>query len=450
MLLGAAVLWVEWETVLERGSKHEWGELVYLGTGSMNGESTPRMHALTHSRPYALLLLIAVYVAGGILFRFTHPPHGDAGALVRSTRRLLDGSLALYAERGSQWAAPPHGLSTGYPPLYAFLFAPFVAFSDATGRSDEFAERLIGLPMLLFDVLAVWAFVRLIKHLFSHVSNLSLLIASALILFGSGLVSASWVISHPEGMTICFLLWGLSYLPDRPTLAGFWLGMSLLSKQTALFALMPIGFALWQSTPRAVACRVLGVAVFTVVVVFVPFILAHPHQAYYAFIVAETRREIGGANLWHFISYATHRTLPLSIYEPLRALIIRSANGILLLTALAVNVSAARKPLKLHSARLYALIALSNVLLLILGKWVEQHYYALPLTFVVVWDTVRRRGDVPVAAAVVLLLIRIGYWLPQPGIHPVSSSLLFLTAVGCAVILSKDIKRETSQRLRSR
>ncbi|MCS6859173.1 MAG: glycosyltransferase 87 family protein [Abditibacteriales bacterium] len=392
---------------------------------------------------YALLLLIAVYVAWGILFRFTHPPHGDAGALVRSTRRLLDGSLALYAERGSEWAAPPHGLSTGYPPLYAFLFAPFVAFSDATGRPDEFAERLIGLPMLLFDALAVWAFVRLIKRLFPEVKDLPLLVASALILFASGLVSASWVISHPEGMTICFLLLGLSYLPDRPTLAGFWLGMSLLSKQTALFALMPMGFALWQSAPRAVAYRVFGVAAVTVAVIFAPFILAHPHQAYYAFIVAETRREIGGANLWHFISYATHRTLPLSIYEPLRAVIIRSANGVLLLTALAASVIASRQPLRLHSARLYALIALSNVLLLILGKWVEQHYYALPLTLVVVWDVVRRRGGVPITAAVVLLLIRFGYLLPKPGIHPISSSLLFLTAVGCAVILAKDLRRET-------
>lgn len=412
------------------------------GHGSMSGESTPRLHAHTPIRPYALLLLIAVYVAGGIAFRFSYPPHGDAGALVRSTRRLLDGSLALYAERGSQWAAPPHGLSTGYPPLYAFLFAPFVAFSDATGQPDEFAERLIGLPMLLFDALAVLAFVRLIKRLFPEVKDLSVLVASALILFASGLVSASWVISHPEGMTICFLLLGLSCLPDRPVLAGFWMGMSLLSKQTALLALMPIGLALWQSAPRAVTYRVIGVAALTVVVVFAPFILAHPHQAYYAFIVAETRREIGGANLWHFTSYATHRALPLSVYEPLRAVIIRNANGVLLLTIFAVNVVASRQLLKLHRPRTFALIALSNVLLLILGKWVEQHYYALPLTLVVVWDIVRRRGGVPVTAAVVLLLIRVGYLLPQPGIHPVSSSLLFLTAVGCAVILAKDVKRE--------
>jgi len=428
----------------------------------MDGESTPRLHAHTPARPYALLLLIAVYLAWGIVFRFSYPPHGDAGALVRSTRRLLDGSLALYAERGSQWAAPPHGLSTGYPPLYAFLLAPFVAFSDATGRPDEFAERLIGLPMLLFDALAVWAFVRLIKRLFPDVGAarlcqpvhappragtespplLSLLVASALILFASGLVSASWVLSHPEGMTICFLLLGLSYLPDRPALGGFWLGMSLLSKQTALLALMPIGFALWQSAPRAVTSRVFGVAALTVVVIFAPFIFAHPHQAYYAFLVAETRREIGGANLWHFLSYATHRTLPLSVYEPLRAVIIRSANGVLLLTVLAANLVASRQPLPLHSARLYALIALSNLLLLILGKWVEQHYYALPLTLVVVWDIVRRRGGVPVTAAVVLGLVRVGYLLPQPGIHPASSSLLFLTAVGCAVILAKDMRRK--------
>ncbi len=407
------------------------------GYESMSGEITPRRHVHTPIRPYALLLLIAVYVAGGIVFRFSYPPHGDAGALVRSTRRLLDGSLALYAERGSQWAAPPHGLSTGYPPLYAFLFAPFVAFSDATGRPDEFAERLIGLPMLLFDALAVWAFVRLIKRLFPEVKSLSVLVASALILFASGLVSASWVISHPEGMTICFLLLGLSCLPDRSALAGFWMGMSLLSKQTALFALIPMGFALWQSAPRAITYRIMGVAALTVLVVFAPFILAHPHQAYYAFIVAETRREIGGANLWHFISYATHRILPLSVYEPLRALIIRSANGVLLLTVLAASLLASRKPLKLHSARLYALIALSNVLLLILGKWVEQHYYALPLTLVVVWDIVRRRGGIPITAAVVLLLIRVGFMLRDPGIHPVSSSLLFLTAVGCAAILAK-------------
>jgi uncharacterized membrane protein len=390
-----------------------------------------------------LLILAAVYVLWGMFFRFTYPPHGDAGALVRSTRRLLDGSLALYAERGSFQYAPPHGLSTGYPPLFAFLLAPFVVTSDAMGQPDIFAERLIGLPMLLLDALAVLAFWRLIKRVHPQTDERPqgaiLLAASALILFASGMVSASWVISHPEGMTVCFLLLGLSYLPERPALGGFWLGMSLLSKQTALFALIPIGLSLWQSAPRSVTYRVIGVAALTVVVVFAPFIIAHPHQVYYAFLVAETRREIGGSNLWHFISYATHRLLSPDAYDFLRAVILRSANGILLLTVVAANLITARKPVKLHSPRLYALMALSCVAMLILGKWVEAHYYALPLTLVVVWDTVRRRGAFPVTAAVVLLLIRVGYLLPEPGIHPVSSSLLFLTAAGCAVVLARDI-----------
>jgi hypothetical protein len=405
-----------------------------------NAENTENVLPFSHSPiPLSLLILVTVYVLWGMYHRFTHPPHGDAGALVRSTRRLLGGSLALYAERSSFQYAPPHGLSTGYPPLFAFLLAPCVAASDAMGQPDEFAARLIGLPMLLLDAFAVFAFWRLVQRKVGNgVSVVPLLAASALILFASGLVSASWVLSHPEGMTICFLLLGLSYLPERPALGGFWLGMSLLSKQTALFALMPIALSLWQSQPRAVTFRVLSVAALTVIVIFAPFIIAHPHQAFYAFIVAETRREIGGSNLWHFISFITHRTLPLSVYNPLRAAIIRSANGILLLTAIAANVIAARKPLKFHSPRMYALMAFSSVMLLILGKWVEAHYYALPLSLVVVWDTVRRRGTFPVTAAIVLLLIRIGYALPKPGIHPVSSSLLFLTAVGCAVAIAKE------------
>ena len=120
------------------------------------------------------LALYIGYVALGMLMRWNGWLHVDHIWFVDAARHILDGSWRIYEFRPALSAgiAPPDGLAYSYSPLTALLMAPFVALADALGQAgfgasvggaDGMAYRLIALPLLVADALAMNQLRRLVR-----------------------------------------------------------------------------------------------------------------------------------------------------------------------------------------------------------------------------------------------------------------------------------------------
>src|SRR3712207_6353278 len=99
--------------------------------------------------------MYAAYVLMGMTLRLTDWLHGDALVFVQSSRRVVDGSFDLYGILRTPWIAPPLGTTYGYTPFLAIVIAPVVAVSDMLYLGNVWAMKLIGIPLLLLDVVAM-------------------------------------------------------------------------------------------------------------------------------------------------------------------------------------------------------------------------------------------------------------------------------------------------------
>jgi hypothetical protein len=364
------------------------------------------------------LALYSGYVALGMLMRWNGWLHVDHIWFVDAARHILDGSWRLYEFRPALSAgiAPPDGLAYSYSPLTALLMAPFVALADALGRAgfgvgvggaDGVAYRLIALPLLIADALAMDQLRRLARAWRPQVDETPLFLGILLTLFYTGFLQVSAFRDHQEGLVLLFVLLTLRVTPRRPLLGGICAGLALAAKQTSVLDLAPIGLVLLGAgvlgqAPRGWRAlgpvgRWTGAAAGVFGLFMLPPWLADRDAVVYAFFTQEQRRVISGQGAPAWIDMALRGALGAD--APAYALwhdrLLRFSNPALIVVALALMIGAlwwnARRgrPVGLVDDRLLALVALGAALQIVLAKWVTGHYYQLPLALVLVWDAVR-------------------------------------------------------------
>jgi hypothetical protein len=371
----------------------------------------------------AYLLLYGGYILLSWTTRLTGWWNGDAIWFVWAARNLVHGSWDLYGLRLGADLFPPEGITYSYPPLLAIIVSPFVGLAYALGWGDDGAYRLMGLPLVLFDVLALEQMRRLVREWRPALSEWVLFLGVVLALFITGFFMATAYKGHVEGLLFLFILLTLRLLPRHLLLAGLTAGLALATKHTTTtLALLPIGFVLLAggrgvSVPPTPAQRRRGldlsglraallwgsIAVGVLILFMLPPTLTEPSAVYYAFVLLPTHLVIGGPGLPRWVDLGLQSLVPTADYPRLHDLLITNANAVLLLAAVvvpAVLTYWARRvghPIGLRDHRLVGLIALNLALGIVLGKWATDLYFPVPLAFLFIWDTVRTPGPLAIA-----------------------------------------------------
>ncbi|HUS16840.1 MAG TPA: hypothetical protein VM536_17730, partial [Chloroflexia bacterium] len=255
------------------------------------------------------------YIVLGFAMRWNGWIHLDQIWFVDAARHVLDGSWRLYDFRppAGTGIAPPDGLAYSYSPLPALLMAPFVALADALGNTavgaqvggaEGLAARLIALPLLVADVLAMDQLRRLARAWAPQVDEGVLLLGIIPTLLVTGFLQVSANRGHQEGLVLFFLLLTLRVTPRNLLSGGLLAGLTLAAKQTAVLELAPVGLVLLTprglTLTRAAAGRFVvwaGTALAVFAAFMVPPVLANPQAVVYAFLTQEGRRVLNGPGL---------------------------------------------------------------------------------------------------------------------------------------------------------
>ena len=228
--------------------------VVEAGSSAQPLDLADRLTARRWERAY--LVLFVMYVGLGFTVRSFGWIHGDGAWFVQAARRVLDGSFDVYSFRVETSAVPVSGAAYNISPLLAILIAPFVGLADWLGWGQEWAERLMALPLLVADVLAMRQ-LRLLVREWRPAADERLVFLGILL---SLCLTSFWVVSafggHDEGLVLLFLLLALRVTPRNLLLGGAYAGLAVAAKQTAAFCLLPVGLALLAS--GALAARSAG------------------------------------------------------------------------------------------------------------------------------------------------------------------------------------------------
>ena len=371
--------------------------------------------------------LYLAYIALGLALRWNGWLAYDHIWFIDAARHLLAGSWHIYDFKPADPAvigiAPPLGLAYSYSPLTALLMVPCVALADALGGSawaagvggaDGLAARLIVVPLLIADVLAMEQLRRLVRAWRPAVDEVALFLGVLPTLLVTGFLYVSANRDHQEGLVLLLLLTTLRVTPRHLVLGGILAGLTLAAKQTAVLELLPVGAVLLLNGMRRPAAQHPGapparparpadgwiwggLAAGVFGTFLLPPLLADRDAVVYAFLTQEQRRVISGQGLPAWIDAALAAGLgPGSAdYARWHGWIVASSNVVLVLAGIGLvggvlwwNARRGR-PVGLVDSRLLALVALGGLLQIVLAKWVTGHYYQLPLALVLLWDTVR-------------------------------------------------------------
>ena len=389
------------------------------------------------------LALYALYFGVGLGARLLGWVHFDSLWFVEAARRVLDGSFDLYSFRASPDIAPPDGLAFSYSPLTALLIAPFVGLADALGWPGG-ADRLLAVPLLLADVLAMEQLRRLVRAWRPAADERFLFLGILATLGLTGFWAVTAFRGHQEGLVLLCLLLTLRLTPRSLLWGGLFAGLTLAAKHTAVLLLIPIGLVLlaggwhhgglnhenakgrktrnekdegressqveplaptapdiatlpsragWAGLRDAAVWSGLAVGVFALFML--PALLRNWDAVWYAFVTQEGRRVLLGPGLPAWIDLALQAAGSAADYAGRHMALLQYANvGLVALgvgAPLIAVVWARRRgrPIGVVDARLPALIAFGGLAQIVFAKWVSGHYYQLPLALLFLWDAVR-------------------------------------------------------------
>lgn len=367
------------------------------------------------NRVYPVLYLS--YFLLGLTIRIIVPTFADTAVFMHATRQLLGGSLDIYSYLTVPESAPPLGTGYTYPPLLAIIFAPFVGVADLLGLSDDWASKLTVIPLLLFDILAMQQFRRLVRTWRPAVDERLLFLGVFISLMLTGFLFVSAERGHHEGLVLLGVLLTLRFAPTNIYLAGLSSALALAAKQTALLELIPVGLVILTTGLASTAPAALmptpspssprnpsGISAFAIwagiagglfLALMLPFWLTNPPAVQYAFFTALSRLTLYGPGLPIWIDKAVQSLASPTDYPFLHDLLLSLSNPFVVAIVLAASLAAVyralkrRNPITLTDPRLLALVAFAGVSQVAFGKWVGGHYYQLPLLLVFLWDIVR-------------------------------------------------------------
>jgi hypothetical protein len=317
------------------------------------------------------------------------------------------------------------GITYSYSPLLAIIISPVVWLNDHFGWGDDMANRLIGVPLLFCDVLAMHQLRRLVKEWRPGVDERYLFAGIAIILFLTSFLLVTAFKGHVEGLLLFFLLLTLRYLPRNLLLGSLFAGLALATKHTsAILALVPVGLVLlaggrhvereegseegpeqgpvargrWRElvTPGLRDALVFsGICLAILVLFMLPPLLRNSDAVFYTFFTLPQNLIIFGPGLPGWLDWILHTTVNPADYPLAHQTLVANANYGLLLAATLVPAFAiwrahrAGKPIGLMDVRLVGLVATNLALSIVLSKWISDHYYQLPLAFIFLWDILR-------------------------------------------------------------
>jgi hypothetical protein len=283
------------------------------------------------------------------------------------------------------------------------------------------AYRLLGLPLLLGDVLAMDQLRQLVKKWRPGVDERYLFAGIAISLFLTSFLLTTAFKGHVEGLLLLFLLLTLRFLPRNLLLGSLFAGLALATKHTsAILVLVPVGLVLLaggrhvereegseegtaarRRWPELVALGLRDALVFSgtnlgVLVLFMlPPLLRNSDAVFYTFFTLPQNLIIFGPGLPGWLDWILHTTVNPTDYPAAHQALVENANYGLLLAVTVVPAFAiwrayrTGKPIGLVDARLVGLVAANLALSIVLSKWISDHYYQVPLACIFLWDILR-------------------------------------------------------------
>ncbi len=309
-----------------------------------------------------------------------------ANFFLKSASYILAGNpFHMYAVRDSCTITYPNY----NPPLGMFLMAPFLAFERAAGLAANIGEQVtfVSLPFIFVIPILGWVVVRVLRFLYSEISETQLFLAYALVMLSPLTWQTYWQWYHVEQpIMLCFLFGSIFALQTRREwLAGVLAGLAVLTRTTALMPLVAVGVLLLANMEWRPLLRFGGVAAAVAAVGFAPFFLVAPKDTLYSLVQWRGTAIIGSDSIWTLFSYDGTDTH--SIRYLLDAVARRvDAYAVLLVIVVVAFFAARRLRITAYDRDAWAVVAIAMLAVPLLSKTVWPYYYLEPFLALVIWE----------------------------------------------------------------
>ncbi|MBI5117958.1 hypothetical protein HZA56_15895 [Candidatus Poribacteria bacterium] len=360
------------------------------------------------------LLMALVYMAFAFAYRIMMIPPGvndshlpdltgdlmmnyDIVSEIIGAKSILDGSFSMYVGRYSRDIIP-NGVVLPYPPLTAYLQTPIVYVGTRLGL-DPFGMTMFmicGLPYIVLGALCALQAGYVLRKCLGVSDEMTITATVFLILFSSLMF---WVVTYAarfEYVAALFLLLAMSALgSNRYGLAGICLGLSLMTKQLALPAVMAfVIVALFGALRKEIELRKAFLLLVTIPIPFVmlvPFYIASPEGVREGMLKTPSLfpiMHVSFVNLCAQVGKLVFEERAVGEFLKLHS------NSIILLLCVGYILAVVKsKRLRMDSSRFCALAGLASFLLVILTKYTYIDKYSVPASvFVILWGASRKPG----------------------------------------------------------
>lgn len=333
---------------------------------------TPSPKDWTSCLPYALITVLYLILA--LSLRVARGGGPDWDSFMAATDLILKGQwLQLYENHQSFF-------SFSFPPLPFFLMAPFRFLSQALGLPPGAGDAFTAVPMLAGDLLSAWMLVKLVRR-FREVSEREGLFLFAFYLTAWMVFFDSAYHSHFDSILLFFLFAAIERLQvGKATVAGVFLGLALLTKQTALIVMIPMAFVLFWGKGRRESGRAFGTAALVALAAMAPFLSADFSGVKSVLLEAPNQRPIGYQTIWWVFAGNDNAMAWLNTAEPY-------LNALILLLVIGYSgLMVWRYGIGFNQPRLLGLCAACAVIMVFLEGWGSLHYFLLPFGFLLAWE----------------------------------------------------------------
>jgi hypothetical protein len=189
-------------------------------------------------------------------------------------------------------------------------------------------------------------------------------------------------IEHP--LMLFLMLAGVrSLMLGRTNRAGLFLGLALLTRSSAILYLVPLTLLLLFFRDWRGAVRFTGVAVGTLALGLLPFALADRSDLVYSLLTFHGQLPVGGGSVWG-----------LTLGTPLETVAYRYDSFFVLGSSLILSVALLvwRRNLRLGSADMYALLAISGLCFPLFLKTLWPYYYLDAYMLLALWWLAQAAG----------------------------------------------------------
>jgi hypothetical protein len=353
------------------------------------------MQLLRWGRHIGIALLILLYLGfwAAMSLQITNPTDFDVFFLPSAKIALSGHPFDIYQVR----------YSLNYPnangPLSILLLTLVAALARALGIINDFTRcrMLVAVAFAVFPLLlgreAVLSLDLLLKR---PLGGFRRLLAYAVFVLSPELWHSVLGYGHIEHPLMLFLMLAgvRSLMLRRTNLAGLFLGLALLTRSSAILYLIPLTLLLLFSRNWWGAARFAGIAVATLALGLLPFALADRRDLVYSLFTFHGHLPIGGGSIWG-----------LTLGTPLATLgyhfdtVFVVGSSVILSVALLVW----RRNIRLGSADVYALLAVSGLCFPLFLKTLWPYYYLDAYMLLALWWLARAGGPKSLGARILWL-----------------------------------------------